>query len=369
MADNTQNASGPHAWDDAIKPMVEDVIESIMLKSADTKLVQGIVKALGPLAPAGAKGLPMALAYALAKVPDKVLGGSEAADFIRDTVVEAARNLDEVVAAAGQVSPEDWHKSVTEAAKKVGEAYVYIDLDYPGQFHLEDCPQFIAVRARREAEQKARQQNRQQHMRRGPDGKPLPTDQQPQPEVSVPPFHSITRAAALKQGLKASPCCVTRVEETAASVPPKPKKFRSPGEVIGAASKEQKDRLIAARKRLTGKAKASFDAGLGELDSLDELEALLTLAEMEDNVLMAKLLEDHNAARVAKQAIRDVGHGIVKAATTVADAAKTAIADLKAADDALAPKVEEELKKFQGQPSAVKPRKTPWSLRRMLGLW
>lgn len=369
MPDNTQNAAGPHAWDDALKPMVEDVLESIMMKSADTKLVQSIVKALGPLAPKGAKLLPMALAYGLAKVPDKALGGSEVADFIRDVVVEAARNLDEVVAAAGQVTPEQWHQSVAEAAKKVGETNVYVD-DF-GHFHLEDCVKLLEQISRHEAERTARQQNRHQPVRRGPDGKPLPPDQQPPPqqaETNLPRFNIISRAAALKQGLKPSPCCVNRVEESSAAVPAKPKKFRSPGEVIGASSKEQKERLAAVRSKLTGKSKKSFDIGLGEVDSLDELEAILVIAEMDDPELMMNLLEDHNAGRVVKDVLKGTGKAVSTAAKAVSDTVKTAYQDLKAADDALAPKVAAELQKFQNQHPPA-PRKIKWSLRRMLGIW
>ncbi len=369
MADNEKNkpanASGPNAWDDALKPVIEHFLEHTLDKLFDTRYVDGIIRSLPPAAKKSAKAAPSFVAYLLAKVPDKAfLGNPEIADFVRDVAVEAVRHAADLVEKKGELTADDMAGVIKTARQEVEQRRYAID---PlGHYHMIECPSLALLR---QLMAKPAQQPRDKNS--------------PAPQPTQFQFAELSFKDILLQKRQPSPCCRKGIEaeqaeaEKKATPAAKPLKFSSPADLLGYLTKEQPEMAKKVKlwfNTLTQDEIMQAVEGFGELNHINELAGIMFFRR-EHRLAALKLMRDRDASHVVQGIFAKINEALKAGGTRVLDSLGDVVEAAKKLDvETFGPmataQVERWNKRRQTPREERKPEPkppVPWSLKKMFG--
>jgi hypothetical protein len=306
------------------EPYVERVITLLVGKLTDTKAVEAIIRDLSPFT-AGLiyEALPGLVGFAISKAPDSWFTSPEAAQFCRSMVNELVKSLGDRVKAkraggGGELTADDKQAAVDATFKTVSGTELVVD---PlGHLHLGDC---VSVRHAIKAEQ----------------------------------LTKVMFDAAIRQGLRGSPCCFERIKtevQAPAVTPAKSQKGRSPFEVLGAMDPKLRADFDAWLVGLSADQRRHAVELLEELDSEAELRGFMSI-EPALRLELLPLLADRNGKHAARKFLGVLGVLAKAGFDQALAAAKTSWSEYRAFNARLQPAVNRERRRLRA------PRRpNPW---------
>jgi len=366
MADNNKgNSTGPNAWDDALRPAVETWMEHALDKLFETRYVDSVIRSLPPAAKKSIMAAPSAVAYVLAKIPDKAfLGNSEVADFVRDVATEAVRHMAEIVEHKGEISPEEIANSVKAARQEVEQRKFAID---PlGHYHMTECPSLALLR----------------QLMTKPAQPPRDKNATAQPPTQFQ-FAELSFKDILLQRRQPSPCCRKGIEaelaeaEKKAKPSAKPMKFASPAELLGYLQKQEPDMAKKIKKwfNTMGHDEIMLAVeGFGELNHLDELAGIMFF-KPEQRLAALKLMRDRDASHVIQGIFAKINESLKTGGTHVLASLGNVVETAKKVDEeTFGPMAAAQVERWNEKRATPREERkpepkppVPWSLKKMFG--